>query len=167
MDGIRNVEIFFETKCLIPFKIFVTITPSSLTFVLVWRNSENTFAGFFQSLLRCRRIARPFWYISYWTRLRMPKSGRRYVTSMFAGSSNLTSRRSFKILGLKIIQYLIKVHNCCRWNIVGVCRILWCTRSWRQLTSLGQFFAKHMFCRNVILIYVEPGTIGLKVYPMT
>ena len=36
-----------------------------------------------------------------------------------------------------------------------------------ELASLTQFASKHVSCRNVILIYVEPGTLGLKVYPTT
>jgi hypothetical protein len=155
-------------KRLILYKMFVKITPSSLGVFLVWINSWKLLAVLFQTLIHFRRIARPFGYISYLTRPRMPKSGRRYVTSMFAWSSNVTTHKSFKMWYLKCFHFLFVLTNpCCRWNIVVMFGIVWSARGLRKSEYLAPSSVNHMFCRNVNRTYIEPSTLGLKVYSMT
>ena len=45
--------------------------------------------------------------------------------------------------------------------------MLWSARSLCKLEYLAHFSAKHTFRRNVIRIYIEHGTLDLKVRPMT
>ena len=87
-----NISLFFKNF------------PINLWLFLNMEKFWEDVCSFRLNFLRFRRIALPFWYIIYLTGLRMPKSERRYVTSMFAWMSNMTTHKSFKIYCLKFFH---------------------------------------------------------------